>query len=282
MAGWAAGANRKSRRRRRAAPAGPQRSGGPRRRPGLRHAAAGLEGSDAHPARSSAGGQRRRAWRGDHSHCASAHRFRQEPIKAALSKPAVRRGGVRADLGASRRRALRPDRACHAESERHSGLWRLRSGPPVYAQSIPAFHCGFARHHVSDRSLTATCLSTGSRLPASARYSGSSCAGVVVLSEVGCAASPWATSVRCLSVTRAVLAATIATRSSAPSSRSDDPLKRAELDLLSSCRGWPGPFELGAVYPDAMQDHRQLPRDRDPRLARAYPLAQSQPPGFQR
>jgi hypothetical protein len=56
MAGWAAGADRQSRRQRRAAPEGPKRSGGPGTA-SLRHASAGLEGSDAHPASSSAGGK---------------------------------------------------------------------------------------------------------------------------------------------------------------------------------------------------------------------------------
>lgn len=82
----------------------------------LRRDAAELEGSDAHPrhiecrrpdaaAHRAVTQQQRRA--------GSARRHKR-PSGNALSKPAGRRGGVRADLWASRRRALRTDRACHA------------------------------------------------------------------------------------------------------------------------------------------------------------------------
>jgi len=53
----------------------------------------------------------------------------QAQTKHALSNPAGRRGGVRARLCASRRRASRPDRACHAENKKRRGPWRLRSSP---------------------------------------------------------------------------------------------------------------------------------------------------------
>jgi len=58
------------------------------------------------------------------------------PIKAAPSNPDGRRGGVRAQLCVSRRRAFRPDRVCHAESEKRRGPWRLRSSPSENAHQI--------------------------------------------------------------------------------------------------------------------------------------------------
>lgn len=62
--------------------------------------------------------------------------------------------------------------------------------------------------------------------------------------------------------------ATIATRSPSPSSRPDDPFRpngTVKTDG-SGCCGI-SPLELGAVDPDAMQDHRHLAGDRDARLA---------------
>ena len=92
---------------------------------GLRRAAAGLQGSDAHPARSSAGGQRRRARRGDRSTSARERcRAPLAPNRHALSKQDGRRGGVRAHLCASRRRAPRPIE-CVTRDLRHCDLWRF-------------------------------------------------------------------------------------------------------------------------------------------------------------
>ncbi len=57
---------------------------------------------------------------------------------------AGRRGGVRAGLWASRRRALGPDRVCHAESKGARSL--AVSQKSVRARSIEiAFHCRRSR-----------------------------------------------------------------------------------------------------------------------------------------
>lgn len=87
---------------------------------------------------------------------------------------------------------------------------------------------------------------------------------------------------RCLSVTRAVQAATIATRSPAPSSRPDEPLSRAELDILSSRLDGRTPFKLGAIYPDTVQDDRDLACDGHARLFRSDPLGKAHTSGFER
>jgi len=97
-------------------------------RSGLRHAATGLEGSDAHPPWPRPAGKRRRACAVRRS-WAAQRPAPKAPIKAALSYPVGRRGGVRAQLCASRRRAFRPDRSRHAENKKRCEPWRLRSSP---------------------------------------------------------------------------------------------------------------------------------------------------------
>jgi len=73
----------------------------------------GIRGERRPPCQTEAGGKRRRATR-----AASASPARQR-LKAPTgvtpgepSKSGARHGGVRAGLGASRRRALKPDRVC--------------------------------------------------------------------------------------------------------------------------------------------------------------------------
>ncbi len=120
--------------------------------PGLRHAAAGSKGSDAHlrqiecrrptpqrPGAVTAAHQRAALFSSTELH------------NHALSKPVGRRGGVRAQLCASRRRALRPDRVCHAENQRDCGPWRLRRSPPAHAHQISRSAAGRARLTSADR-----------------------------------------------------------------------------------------------------------------------------------
>lgn len=86
--------------------------------PGLRHAAAGSKGSDAHPRQIAC-----RRLTPPRPGAVTAATQRAALISStelhnhALSKPDGRRGGVRAQLCASRRRALRPDRVCHATNK---------------------------------------------------------------------------------------------------------------------------------------------------------------------
>ena len=67
---------------------------------------------------------------------------------------------------------------------------------------------------------------------------------------------------------RGAMPATIATRSPSPSSRPDDPFRPngTVKTAASGCCGL-SPLELGAVDPDAVQDHRDLTGNRDARLA---------------
>ena len=73
-----------------------------------------------------------------------------EPTEDALSNPDGRRGDVRAQLCASRRRALHPDRVCHAAKQRRCGPWRLRRSPPAHAHPNPR-SISRQRRRVSDR-----------------------------------------------------------------------------------------------------------------------------------
>ena len=134
MAGSAAGADRQSRKSGGLHPKGPTQC---RTRGclGLLPAAAGLEGATPTPPVRVPEAKRRRALARRPQRLRASARAPQEPIKAAPSNPVGRRGGVRAGLGVSRRRALRPDRVCHAENRRCCGPWRLHSSPPEHAQS---------------------------------------------------------------------------------------------------------------------------------------------------
>lgn len=118
--GWAAGADRQARRGRRAAPERPEQSGGPRQSRGCGTPRRAYRA--ATPTRQAdAGGQRRRAQKGAATSAirdaSAARRLRWSPPNNAPLNPTDRRGGVRADLGVSRRRALRADRVCHADQQ---------------------------------------------------------------------------------------------------------------------------------------------------------------------
>ena len=157
----------------------------------------------------------------------------------------------------------------NARPGRSPSRWK---SPAHHARSAKA-RC--AANCVSDRSLTAPLVkrasSSGHQPSQNRRRARRSFRGRY-------AASPWAPSVRCLSVTRAVQAATIATRSPAPSSRPDEPLSRAELDILSLRLDWCAPFELRAIDPDAVQDYRDLPRDSHAGLLRSDPFGETDSP----
>jgi hypothetical protein len=106
--------------------------------PGLRHAAAGSQGSDAHPPDRVPEAKRRHAQRrrpqpSARQRCPAP----AEPTRAALSNPAGRRGGVRAGLCASRCRAFRPDRVCHADQQRIATPDGFIEVPSVRAHSMP-------------------------------------------------------------------------------------------------------------------------------------------------
>ncbi len=97
---------------RRAASEGPEQGGGAGAA-SLRPAAAGLEGATPTPLFRRRRPTPSRPCDARSPRSASAARLQRSHNKAP-SNPAGRRGGVRAGLWASRRRALRPDRACHA------------------------------------------------------------------------------------------------------------------------------------------------------------------------
>jgi len=137
MAGWAAGADRQSRLSGWLHPKdrNEEEEPGSARFAGCR---GGTRGKRRPPRYSDAGGQRHRARAMSAAlRSASAARLQRSPTKKAPSNPAGRRGGVRPGLGASRRRDLRPDRACHAENKRPCDPWRLRRSPPERAHSHP-------------------------------------------------------------------------------------------------------------------------------------------------
>ncbi len=101
---------------RRAASEGPEQGGGAGAA-SLRPVAAGLEGSDAHPAIQTPEANAIAPARCPPPLAAPALPGSSGAHNKAPSNPAGRRGGVRPGLGASRCRALRPDRVCHATNK---------------------------------------------------------------------------------------------------------------------------------------------------------------------
>jgi hypothetical protein len=154
--------------------------------------------------------------------------------------------------------------------------WRTAPEPRAQARtprsvrsrtSVPAFvwkPCeppGLNQRHSKSERLTIASTKVGGRIEIVG-------AGLVVLSEVGMAASTWASPARRLSVTGAVQSPLRSLRGRLPH-RPGRTIRSAERNCEDGCSGrcWISPFELGAVDPDAMQDHRHLARDRDARLA---------------
>jgi hypothetical protein len=120
--------------------------------PGLRHAAAGSQGSDAHPPDRVPEAKRRDAQRRVRSHQrASAAQLQRSCTRAALSYPAGRRGGVRAQSVRQPLPRLPAGSSVPRGNQQRRDLWRLRRSKPVCAPLIPAFRVPASAGRVSDR-----------------------------------------------------------------------------------------------------------------------------------